>query len=54
VQNWKFTARHNSGGIRLGFLNTWEFASSNQYLQKEIKLNCSKTWHLANLTRKQF
>jgi hypothetical protein len=23
--------------IRLGFLNTWEFANSNQYLQKEIK-----------------
>ncbi|MBK6284107.1 MAG: hypothetical protein IPF54_16970 [Draconibacterium sp.] len=23
--------------IRLGFLNTWEFANSNKYLQKEIK-----------------
>jgi len=23
--------------IRLGFLNTWEFANSNQYLQKETK-----------------
>jgi hypothetical protein len=23
--------------IRIGFLNTWEFANSNQYLQKETK-----------------